>query len=357
MMRPGGGVEDIPSRLGASEAAFEIRAYKPEDEPHVLELLQAAFGSWPGDVEGQDPGELFRWKHRESPFGPSILLVAEANGAVIGFQAWLRWRLRAAGRTFHGLRGVDLAVDPEHRRRGVYAALVREAVQHFPEETAFTLSNPNPRSRPAGIKSGLSEIGQFPLFLRVRNPVRLGMSLIDERWCADAREPSPDVEAEPAAEALLDGDAVRSLLAEAEEPEARLRTVKDLDYLRWRYGSLSLYRAIRVQRAGRLAGMAIFRVRRRGPRLVSTICELLVARGDRRLARQLLRQVVKASPANFLICHFPSRSTQRQVAVQCGFVHLPRGPVPTIRLLSTDMVPDPTRQASWALCLGDLDLL
>ncbi|MGB9183560.1 MAG: GNAT family N-acetyltransferase [Solirubrobacteraceae bacterium] len=356
-MDPAGDVEDRPSRLGASQAAFEIRAYKPEDEPQVLDLLQAAFGGWPSEVEAQRPAELFRWKHMESPFGPSILLVAEASGAVIGFQAWLRWRLRAAGRTFHGLRAVDLAVDAEHRRRGVYAALIRAGMQHFPEETAFTLSNPNPRSRPAAIKSGLSEIGQFPLFLRVRSPIRLGMSLIDERRREDAREPSPAVEAEPAAEALLDGDAVGSLLAEAEEPEARLRTVKDLDYLRWRYGSLSLYRAVRVQRGGRLAGMAIFRVRRRGPRLVLTICELLVAGSDRRLARQLLRQVVNASPADFLICHFPSRSTQRQAAVQCGFLHLPRGPVPTIRLLSTDMVPDPTRQASWALCLGDLDLL
>ncbi len=357
MIHSGGDDQDAPSRPGASRAAFEIRAYKPEDEPQVLDLLQAAFGRWPSEVPGQDAAELFRWKHMESPFGRSILLVAEANGVTIGFAGWLRWTLRASGRTYHGLRGVDLAVDFEHRRRGVYAALVREAPKHFPDEITFTLSNPNQRSRPGSIKSGSSEIGQFPLFLRVRSPVRLGMSLIDKRWCADAREQGPRVEAEPAAEALLDGDAVRSLLAAAEEPEARLRTVKDLDYLRWRYGSLSLYRAVRMQRAGSLVGMAIFRVRSRGPRSVSTICEVLVARDDRRLARQLLRQVVKASPVDFLVCHFPSRSTLRQVAVQCGFVQVPRGPVPIIRLSSTDMVPDPTRQASWALCLGDLDLL
>ncbi len=134
-------------------------------------------------------------------------------------------------------------------------------------------------------------------------------------------------------------------------------TVKDLDYLRWRYGSLSLYRAIRVHRGGRLAGLAIFRLQRRGPLLGARVCELLVAGGDRRVARHLLRQVVKAAPVDHLTCHFPSRSAQRQAAVQCGFLRVPRGPVPVIWLLSRAVVPDPSRPASWALCLGDFDLL
>lgn len=338
-------------------APFQIRAYRPEDQSQVLDLLKTAFGNWPGEVEDHDPAEFFRWKHVDGPIGRSISLVAEANGAVIGFEAWLRWRLKAAGRTFHGVRAVDLAVDANYRRRGVYTALVGEAGKHFPPEIAFSLSNPNTQSRPGSIQAGRSEIGQFRLLLRVRNPVRIGMSLIADSWGAGVREPSPPVEAEPAAEALDNGDCVRSLLAQTEKSDARLTTVKDLDYLRWRYGSLSLYRAIRVQRNGRLAGMAIFRIHRRGPLLVSTVCELFVAGSDRGLARNLLRQVVKASPVDYLVCHFPLRSTQRQAALQCGFVRMPRGPVPTIRVFGDGIVPDPAQRASWALCLGDFDLL
>ena len=339
------------------QTTFEIRAYRPEDEPHVLDLLEAAFGNWPRDVEGQHPSEFFRWKHMASPFGRSILLVAEVDGEVIGFEGWLRWRLTAGGRTFEALRGVDLAVAREHRGRGVYKALVQQATEHFLEETAFTFSSPNAQSRPGSLKAGRREVGRFPLFVRLRSPVSTGIRMSAARLAATAGETSPNVEAERAAEALDDGQGVSSLLSEADESYARLRTLKDLPYLRWRYGSLSAYRAIREERAGRLAGLAIFRVRRKGPLWTSTVCELLVGRGDRRLARHLLRRVVKAAPVDYVACHFPPRSTPRRAAVRCGFVPLPRGPVPTIRLLREDIVPDPTGRAAWALCLGDLDLL
>jgi hypothetical protein len=74
--------------------AVEIRAFEPDDEPRVVELLQRAFGCWPRDIDGIEPREFFRWKHSASPFGPSICLVAETDGALTGFFGLMPWRLR-----------------------------------------------------------------------------------------------------------------------------------------------------------------------------------------------------------------------------------------------------------------------
>jgi GNAT superfamily N-acetyltransferase len=308
-------------------------------------------------VEGQHPSEFFRWKHMASPFGRSILLVAEQDGEVIGLEGWMRWRVTAAGRIFEALRAVDLAVAPEHRGKGVQKALLRQSTDHFPEEAAFTFASPNEQSRPWTLKAGRLEVGRFSSFVRIGSPVRAGIRMSATTSAAARAEPGLDVAAERATEALDDGQGVSALLSEADELNGRLRTLKDLEYLRWRFGAISVYRAIRQERAGRLAGLAIFRVRRKGRLWTSTICELLVARGDHRLAGQLLRQVAEAAPVAYVSCHFPPRSTPRRAAFRCGFVPLPRGPVPTVRLLREDVAPDPVQQASWALCLGDLDLL
>jgi hypothetical protein len=48
------------------------------------------FTGWPRQLPGADPAAAFRWKHLESPFGPSLMVVSEAGGALIGFEALLR---------------------------------------------------------------------------------------------------------------------------------------------------------------------------------------------------------------------------------------------------------------------------
>jgi len=344
-------------RPGGQSPRFQVRPYRNEDEPHVLQLLRAAFGTWPHGIAGQDPTELFRWKHQANTFGRSVMMVAEGEGALIGFAAWLRWRVSVNGKTFEALRAVDVAVDRAYRGLGVYGALVQGASAHFPHDAAFTLSSPNDLSRPGSLRAGGRELGVFPLFVRVRSPLRSAVGLIRANGSERACSSGPVVNAESAADALRDSERVTSLLSDAEGSTARFTTVKSLDYLRWRYGSLEAYRAIREHRDGHLAGIAIFRVRPRGRSWVSTVCEVLVLPGDRAAAHKLLHRVVKASAADYAICHFPPDSTTRQAAIRSGFLRLPSGPVPTVRPLKGNITPAPTEHGSWAICLGDLDLL
>lgn len=341
----------------APSPSFRFRPYHEGDEPHVISLLQAAFGAWPREISDQDPIEMFHWKHRANPFGRSVMMVVEAEETVVGFAAWLRWRIAAHYQTFEALRIVDLAVDRSYRGHRLHPALVRQARAHLPQEAAFTFSLPNERSRPGSRRLQSHQLGVFPLLVRLRTPVRSAARLFSGWGGESGRDRTPLVDAESAADALGDGDSISALLSQVEQSNARFTTVKDLGYLRWRYGTLGVYRAVREHRGGRLVGLAIFRVRPRGRSWVSTVCEVLVAPGDRTTAHRLFDRLARAAAVDYVICHFPPGSTARRAAIRSGFLRVRSGPVPTVGPLREGIVPDPTKSDSWAICLGDLDLL
>ena len=132
-----------------------------------------------------------------------------------------------------------------------------------------------------------------------------------------------------------------------------MTTVKDVDYLRWRYGSFDGYRAIAIDPSSGGGGMVIFWVRRQGSFWVSDVCELLVEHGDRRTARHLLHLVRDAAPTDFINCSFSSLRR----AASLGFVQT-RGVTVLMALpLQRNLTPDPTQSTSWASARGDLELL
>ncbi|MFZ1997446.1 MAG: GNAT family N-acetyltransferase, partial [Solirubrobacteraceae bacterium] len=347
----------IAQAMSAGFQLVHIRPYGDDDEPGVLGLLQAAFGTWPRLVEDQDPGAAFRWKHLANPAGRSVMMVAETNGTLVGFAAWMQWKVTAGATVFEVLRAVDVAVDRRYRGQGVYAGLVREATVRFVPEVAFTFNAPNELSRRGSLTAGGRELDVFALLVRPRAPLRSAVTLVGHGTRSGLLRGSPAIEAESAANALSHREQVATLLAQIEHADGRLATVRDLDYLTWRYGTLPVYRAVREYQDGRLAGMAFFRVRRRQRSWISIVCDLLVRPGDRSTARRLLRAVAQAAPVDYLVCHFPEDSAARRAAIQRGFVRLRSGPAPVVRQLVEHIEPDPTSRSSWAISLGDLDLL
>jgi GNAT superfamily N-acetyltransferase len=152
------------------------------------------FEGWPRQLPGADPAAAFRWKHLESPFGPSLMVVAEAGGALIGFEALLRWPFATGAGTVATVRGVDIAVDPAHRGRGVAGALIRAATATIDGTAALTFSNPNAASDPMLVRLGRRPVGPFEVLVRPKRPLRL----LRRRRSA-ARPAAPAVAAETAA--------------------------------------------------------------------------------------------------------------------------------------------------------------
>src|SRR6478736_1311829 len=124
---------------------IELRPYEDRDEPAVLSLLQASLGGGPA---GSRPGEFFRWKHLRSPFGPSYMLVAEADGRLVGLRAFMRWRFVAGDVTLHAMRAVDTATHPEFQGRGIFSALTRRALDDLRGQADLIFNTPNEKSLP-----------------------------------------------------------------------------------------------------------------------------------------------------------------------------------------------------------------
>lgn len=331
-----------------------IRAFREEDEVSVLELLTTALG--PGPVGHRSPA-FFRWKHRTGPFGPSLMLVAEAGGRIVGLRAFMRWRLRCAGRTLSVVRAVDTATDPEYQRTGVFSRLTAAALEALDEDVALVFNTPNHRSLPGYLKLGWQVAGTVPVSIRVRRPLRFARGLASLQVGDPPPERPPAIHAPPAADVLADRSAIYGLLAEAEVAPRGLATPRDPEYLSWRYASVPGldYRAVVEERGGVPRGLAIFRVRRRGRLWESALAELIVRPGDRRVARRLQRGVTGAAACDHVVCVFPAGSTPARAAPWVRLRATRRGITLAVKPLASTG-PDPGKLSVWALSLGDLEL-
>jgi len=316
-----------------------VRPAGPADRRYILELLTRTLG-W---ERSERSSELFAWKHDHNVFGPSPAWVAWDGDHLAGFRTVLRWEFELDGETVRAVRAVDTATDPAVRRRGIFRRLTLQALEDLRAGgVAFVFNTPNDQSRPGYLAMGWQIAGRVPLAAR---PTGLGglVRMTRARFPADLWSAS-GAGGEPARCVLEDTGSISELL-KSQARVKTLRTRRSVEYLRWRYGLPLLdYRAA-IMPGGINAGVAFFRVRRRGPAREATVCDLLVPRHDRSGERHLIRQVAQCSRSDYVLC-VPK--------VRAGGIPLPRqGPTITTRTVErrAPRVPD-----GWVPSLGDLEL-
>lgn len=318
-----------------------IRPFEAGDTPAVLGLLSRSLGWVPDDHHAA----FFDWKHRQNPFGPSFAWVAEEDGRIIGFRPFLRWEFEQPGAVVTAVRAVDTATAPEARGRGVFSRLTRFGLGELEAAgVGFVFNTPNDQSRPGYLKMGWREVGRVPLRVRVASVAAL-RRLPGARTPADLWSLSTEA-GQPAAAALDDREAVARLL-HSQPPPLGVRTRLTPEVLHWRYAGFQAlaYRAA-TGPGGVADGVALFRLRRRGPAVEAMLGEVLVPGGDAGRAGALAKAVLRESGADYAIVT-GGRSLP-------GFVPLPgQGPVLTWRGVCAPAAPP---LAQWALTLGDVEL-
>jgi GNAT superfamily N-acetyltransferase len=310
--------------------ALTIRPADPGDRAGVMRVAVRALG-WRGDERDCD---FFVWKHDHNPFGCSPAWVAVERGQIVGFRTFLRWELSRGGERLRMVRAVDTATDPDHQGKGIFRRLTQSAVEELASAGYDAVFNtPNNQSRPGYLKMGWMELGRPALSARPRGPLaalRMAQSRTGaEKWS------EPTKAGQSAADALR-GVGLESLLLTLPAP-AGWSTPRSAEYLRWRYGFEPLhYRALEVR-----DGLAVFRVRRRGPSREVALCEWLAPGPDRRA----LRRLVYAAGDYLIAC---------DLGLAHGVLPLPRiGPVVTWRSLGRSAVP---ALGDLSFRLGDLEL-
>lgn len=346
---------------------LEIRPGTPEDTEAILRLAALSLG------EGDIPREraFWRWKHHENPFGPSPVLLAEADGMPVGLRVFLRWEWSAGGRRFQAVRAVDTATHPDWRGRGIFSTLTRTLVDELEGEGVhFVFNTPNERSRPGYLKMGWQVVGRTSPWIRPLRPVRLLRSFL--RRPSRTRDEGnavrgngarfPSAERFPGAGELLDRPRFERLVEEVRrnrEADRRLTTSLSLEYLGWRYAAIPgfAYRGL-LETAGDGAAAVIFRYKGRGALQELRICELLVSpEGGERSARTLLARLGRESGADYLTAMAARRAPERRALARSGFLPAVRmGPVLTVRPLNPVDGVDPRRLADWRFSAGEMEL-
>lgn len=327
---------------------IHIRSASPDDDHDILDLLRASMGWVPDDHHAR----FFNWKHRANPCGQSPAWVAVDGTRVVGFRTFLRWRFQRHGRTVAAVRAVDTATHPDYQGRGIFSKLTRHALDALADEgVSFVFNTPNHASLPGYLKMGWRRVTRLPVASRPRSPVAL-LRLARARTPADKWSLGTNAGL-PAAE-VLDGERVGVLLdrvasrqAADAKTSAQLRTERSLEYLRWRYGFGPLcYRALLLS-SDPADGIAIFRLRHRGPVSEAAVCEMLLPSDAATLGRQLLTRIVHDSGADHAVVLGRARSS-------LGLLPVPgQGPTLVWRAVCETTPPAAT---AWDLQLGDIEL-
>lgn len=321
--------------------SFTITELRPTDEPQVLELLSLSLG-WERD---DHHAAFFEWKHRRSPFGPSLAWVARSAERVIGLRMFMRWEFERRGRTIRAVRAVDTATHPDHRGTGVFSKLTAHGLDCVRETgVSFVFNTPNGQSRPGYLKLGWRPVGRVGLRMRLGTVSGLSR-VVRARTAADLWS-LPTTAGQPAGQVLADGPILTSLL-ESQPRSEEISTRRTVDFLRWRYAGFPPleYRAS-FGEGGPADGLALFRLRRRGPAVEATIGDVLAPGGDSRREAALARTVLRESGADYAV-----RSATG--GWRSGLPVLGHGPELTWYGMAGE-VPPPIRD--WRLSLGDIEL-
>lgn len=211
--------------MNNTPVVFDVREFRPEDQPQVVALLRQVLDR-PG--QGVHDDAYFRWKHLDGPFGASVMLVADAGGKIVGFRAFMRWRLEFGGRIIEAGRPVDTVTDPAMRRQGVFSTLTKTALRRIDDLGIEMLFNtPNEQSLPGYLKMGWTPLGRATRDVLIGGPAVLARSAL-----ARVRRQRTG----PVTRGGNDTSVWERLAAALRDPsDRRIKVMKDAAYLRWRY--------------------------------------------------------------------------------------------------------------------------
>ncbi|HEU5209581.1 MAG TPA: hypothetical protein VFU06_09230, partial [Longimicrobiales bacterium] len=138
------------------------------------------------------------------------------------------------------------------------------------------------------------------------------------------------------------------------------RTIRDLHYLDWRYGSHPDVRYgvhALAGDSGRLDGFLVARSARGARGLTALVLtEVFVREPSTRSLRRLLRSAMRASGGDYWMAHARKGTLEHAALRRSGFVHAPGRGYTWTALPLRDDIPDPTRPDAWDLTLGEMEI-
>jgi GNAT superfamily N-acetyltransferase len=101
---------------------LSYRSYEPDDGEKIVELLEMVFNGWPKYDLGCSPLEHWRWKNGGGK-NSSLGAVCVHNGCIVGSLQSIPRSIRIGEASLLGSYGVDFAVHPDYKGRGISTRL------------------------------------------------------------------------------------------------------------------------------------------------------------------------------------------------------------------------------------------
>lgn len=324
---------------------MEIREANESDIPRIVELLRASLGEslMPKSVE------YWRWKHINNPFGPSPVLLALENDAVIGVRAFMRWDWRNDDITIRAVRAVDTATHPDHQGKGIFRKLTMALLDVCKQRGLHLVFNtPNEKSLPGYLKMGWQKTGNLPVQLRLPTPGALGRRLVNALPSVDTWDGGDSI---TNAISLI---SERGILQKSTHANGAIITDYSSEYLRWRYLDVPVVKYMAQSIDTKHGGAALFfRLKKSslGVECRITDCVLETPKLIPTVQKQI-RQLAKETRATYVTID----GLQSKSLLGNWSVKISGGPIVTTREISTDAVEKFRNFAVWTPSLGDLEL-
>lgn len=162
------------------DSRFVIRKGKVSEEKIILSLLNEAFLIQERNRHKRDQS-FFKWKFLESPFGESILTIAEYQGEVIGFDHLWPWQLSYKDKQIFSYQGCDSVVKKEFRGNRIMQYMRAFGIEEARNKNADLLFNfPNNQSLKTNLNYGYSYTQRIKWWVKIINIYNL-IALLTKR--------------------------------------------------------------------------------------------------------------------------------------------------------------------------------
>lgn len=369
-----------------TEHRWTIREYAPGDESMIVALFERVFGKPMGPHESE---AHWAWEYAENPVGPRMIELVWDEDRLVGQYAVSPRRLWVDGEPTLAALSLDTMTDPDYGRQGIFSASAEACYAAMSERGfAFVYGFPNANSV-RGFERRLRWSMVMPTPVLVK-PLDVG-GFVAQKTGVPALAPVLSVASRLVTRAPAAVDvAAQSVLSRvrgrrslevrpfdafedwADELWERCRgqhrvwTVRDAEFLRWRYDARpeSEYVRFQVRDGNEVAGYAVLAFSHRLQGLAAFIMDLVVDTEVRGAASALLRAIeshARAREASVLMAMAGPGSSMRRRLHRHAYVPLPERLFPQelyFGARALDASDTPIYDASaWHVTWGDIDVL
>lgn len=259
-----------------------IRLATGADQQEILSLLNAVFSENQRSAAFRDQA-YWNWKFLDSPFGHSMVLVAEMDGRIIGVNNWWPWEFVLRGSVIRAYQPCDSAVHTDYRGKGCFRMLRLHGLKLAQEQGVQLLFNyPNQNSIGAYLALGWHAQQTIPWMIKVLRPLQTVRALFTNAKTESLPMDDPY---------RIQMESIHEAMQFSNRYDHYLKINRIQSYHEWRYLNhpQRYYGMVSVHK-GRKISLAIVSVNQRGPHRELVVVDLL---GAPDMTVVLMKEVVR----------------------------------------------------------------